>query len=952
MEVLMAERPTQVFHNKMIDGTAMKRLISRFIDHYGIGYTSHILDQVKTLGFRQATAASISLGIDDLLTIPSKRWLVQDAEQQSFILEKHHHYGNVHAVEKLRQSIEIWYATSEYLRQEMNPNFRMTDPFNPVHIMSFSGARGNASQVHQLVGMRGLMSDPQGQMIDLPIQSNLREGLSLTEYIDAGYLTRRLVEVVQHIVVRRTDCGTVRGISVSPRFVLVFVEAAKQSGGSPAGIHGLFSGRYCGLTGRMVTLRVSTAGAKGAFKTDESAPTPRSPQTKVPLAQTRLRSARKTVRLEPPMSPSIEARIAEYAAAPALSSPPPSPLSPWLPPLPQIPSPPLPPPPSSLHLPPLVPTSLPLPSSPLPPLPVLLFILLPVDRREDIPEAELPPRKRLCLTALISRYEVGESLTADPRPTGGHRADYGFIGTTDAEIRRRRAKEVGYGIKDVWVDPIKAVEEVAPTTLEGVNARVTEIVAVQEQDTQDVYAVIEDTQDRKTQLFQSVDGLVEDRQFHHYRDSCQRHWDRFRHFRLEIRLMQMIQRALNNMPPRRSSASARAAATAVATPTTAADVEQLIEARVSAALTNHETLRNSTNGHGDGSHNSDTRINGTVRTPCECTYKDFLNCKSLTFKGTEGVVVMSQWFKKMESVFHINNCAVENQVKFATCTFLGNTLTWWNSHIKKVTQDVAYAMDWKALKKMMTVKYCPRGEIKKLEIELWNLKVKGTDVASYTLRFQELALMCGRMFHEESDEVEKYIGGLPDMIWGNVMSYQPKTMEKAIEFANDQMDQKVLTITKRQVEQKRKLEFNARNNQGHQQHNKRQNTKRAYTVGPSEKREYMGSLPLCTKCNYHHKGPCAPRCNKCKKIDHLARDYWSFGPNGNNNNHGNFGTTQNAVTCYECGVQGHFKKDCPKLKNGNRGNQRGNGNAPSKVYVVGNAGTNPDSNVVTVHLVP
>nr|QWY85101.1 RNA polymerase beta'' subunit [Diospyros mespiliformis] len=231
----MAERANLVFYNKAIDGTAMKRLISRLIDHFGMAYTSHILDQVKTLGFQQATATSISLGIDDLLTIPSKGWLVQDAEQQSLILEKHHHYGNVHAVEKLRQSIEIWYATSEYLRQEMNPNFRMTDPFNPVHIMSFSGARGNASQVHQLVGMRGLMSDPQGQMIDLPIQSNLREGLSLTEYIiscygarkgvvdtavrtsDAGYLTRRLVEVVQHIVVRRTDCGTVRGISVSPR---------------------------------------------------------------------------------------------------------------------------------------------------------------------------------------------------------------------------------------------------------------------------------------------------------------------------------------------------------------------------------------------------------------------------------------------------------------------------------------------------------------------------------------------------------------------------------------------------------------------------------------------------------------------------------------------------------------------------------------------------------------
>uniref|UniRef100_UPI00315D318E RNA polymerase beta'' subunit n=1 Tax=Bulbophyllum farreri TaxID=2487458 RepID=UPI00315D318E len=231
----MAERTDLVFHNKVIDGTAMKRLISRLIDHFGMAYTSHILDQVKALGFQQATATSISLGIDDLLTIPSKGWLVQDAEQQSFLLEKNHHYGNVHVVEKLRQSIEIWYATSEYLRQEMNPNFRMTDPSNPVHLMSFSGARGNASQVHQLVGMRGLMSDPQGQMIDLPIQSNLREGLSLTEYIiscygarkgvvdtavrtsDAGYLTRRLVEVVQHILVRRTDCGTIRGISVSPQ---------------------------------------------------------------------------------------------------------------------------------------------------------------------------------------------------------------------------------------------------------------------------------------------------------------------------------------------------------------------------------------------------------------------------------------------------------------------------------------------------------------------------------------------------------------------------------------------------------------------------------------------------------------------------------------------------------------------------------------------------------------
>ncbi|GKE55923.1 hypothetical protein Tco_1495108 [Tanacetum coccineum] len=366
----------------------------------------------------------------------------------------------------------------------------------------------------------------------------------------------------------------------------------------------------------------------------------------------------------------MEARIAEYVVAPAPPSPPQSPLSPWSPLLPQIPSPPLPPPPSSLHLPPHVPTSLPLLSSPLPPLPASIFIPPPVDRREDILEAELPPRKR--------------SLTL------------GQI--------RRRAEEVGYGIRDVWVDPTEAVEEVAPTTLEGVNARVTELVVVQEQDTQDIYVVIEDGQDRQTQLFQRVDGFVEDGQ-----DSCQRiGTDSGTSSR--GRLMQMIPRALVVLP--------RAAAAAAATPMTADVVEQLIKARVSAVLANHETLQNSTNGHGDGSHNSDTGTKGTVRTPREFTYKDFLNCKPLTFKGTEGVVVLSQSFEKMESVVHISNCDVENQVKFATCTFLGNALTWWNFHMNIVTQDVAYSMDWKALKKMMTVKYCPRGEIKKLEIKL------------------------------------------------------------------------------------------------------------------------------------------------------------------------------------------------------------------------------------------
>ncbi|GJR12060.1 reverse transcriptase domain-containing protein [Tanacetum coccineum] len=183
---------------------------------------------------------------------------------------------------------------------------------------------------------------------------------------------------------------------------------------------------------------------------------------------------------------------------------------------------------------------------------------------------------------------------------------------------------------------------------------------------------------------------------------------------------------------------------------------------------------------------------------------------------TEGVVGLTQWFERIESVFHISNCTVGNQVKYATCTLLGNALTWWNSHVKTVGHDAAYGMPWKTLMKMMTDKYCPRGEIKKLEIEIWNLKVKGTDVVSYTQRFQELALLCGRMFPEVSDEVEKYVGGLPDMIQGSVMASKPKAIQDAKEFATELMDQKIHTFADCQAKNKRKLDDNSRNNQNQQ----------------------------------------------------------------------------------------------------------------------------------------
>ncbi|GJW58431.1 hypothetical protein Tco_0105162 [Tanacetum coccineum] len=144
-----------------------------------------------------------------------------------------------------------------------------------------------------------------------------------------------------------------------------------------------------------------------------------------------------------------------------------------------------------------------LPPPPLPPLPPSLYIPPPVDRRDDIPESVQLPRKRLHLSTLGSRYEIGESSTA--RPTRGRGIDYGFISTVDAEERQQGIRDVGYGIRDTWVDPVEAVSEVAPMTVREVNTRVIELAELHEQDTQDLYALLEDAQDSRSRISQRVD---------------------------------------------------------------------------------------------------------------------------------------------------------------------------------------------------------------------------------------------------------------------------------------------------------------------------------------------------------------------------------------------------------------------------------------------------------------
>ncbi|GJX12966.1 putative reverse transcriptase domain-containing protein [Tanacetum coccineum] len=336
--------------------------------------------------------------------------------------------------------------------------------------------------------------------------------------------------------------------------------------------------------------------------------------------------------------------------------------------------------------------------------------------------------------------------------------------------------------------------------------------------------------------------------------------------------------------------------------------------------------RNSTNGDASHSSHGDDRRN--VQTTRPYFYADFMKCQPLNFKGTEGVVGLTRWIEKIKSVFNISGCAIENQVKFATCTLLGAALTWWNGQIRTLGPE-AYAMTWEVLKEKITDKYYPQ---------------------AYTERFQELTLICTKFVANETEKVDKYISGLPDNIYGNVKSARPKTLDETIELANDLMDQKLRTYAERQSDNKRKAEDSSRNNHGHQQQPfKRQNVAKVYNMGTGEKKPYGGSLPKCTKCHFHHNGPCTQKCHKCNKVGHFARDCRSSGNTNVANTQKGNGANPKGNGCFECGAPRHFKRDCPKLKN----KDGGNGNAQGWVYAVGNAekkgnaSGNPDSNVVT-----
>ncbi len=227
----MVEQSNQpIFRNRVINKGQLTRLISWAFTNYGTARTAQMADQLKDLGFRYATKAGVSISVDDLQVPPSKRQLLEAAEETIRETEDRYTRGEITEVERFQKVIDTWNGTNEDLKNEVVRNFKTNNPLNSVYMMAFSGARGNISQVRQLVGMRGLMANPQGEIIDLPIKTNFREGLTVTEYIissygarkglvdtalrtaDSGYLTRRLVDVSQDVIIREVDCGTQRGI--------------------------------------------------------------------------------------------------------------------------------------------------------------------------------------------------------------------------------------------------------------------------------------------------------------------------------------------------------------------------------------------------------------------------------------------------------------------------------------------------------------------------------------------------------------------------------------------------------------------------------------------------------------------------------------------------------------------------------------------------------------------
>ncbi|GJX62769.1 reverse transcriptase domain-containing protein [Tanacetum coccineum] len=264
------------------------------------------------------------------------------------------------------------------------------------------------------------------------------------------------------------------------------------------------------------------------------------------------------------------------------------------------------------------------------------------------------------------------------------------------------------------------------------------------------------------------------------------------------------------MPPKKTSTSEAPAMTQAA-------IRKLVADSVTAALeAQAATMANTSNPN---------RNTGPTGTPVVKTgyYEEFISCQPFYFNGMEGAVSLIRWFERTESVFSRSRCAEENKVTFATGTLTDDALSWWNAYAQPMGVEQANQITWTELKRLLTNKYCPRTEVRKMEEELYNLTVKGNDLKPYVRIFQELTVLCPNMVPNTEKLLEAFIGGLPRSIEGNVTASKPQTLEEAINIAQRLIDQ-VTKHTPVQVSNDHKRKFDDRrtfinNNNSHNNNN-------------------------------------------------------------------------------------------------------------------------------------
>ncbi|GJZ80813.1 reverse transcriptase domain-containing protein [Tanacetum coccineum] len=253
------------------------------------------------------------------------------------------------------------------------------------------------------------------------------------------------------------------------------------------------------------------------------------------------------------------------------------------------------------------------------------------------------------------------------------------------------------------------------------------------------------------------------------------------------------------------------------------------------------------------------------------------------YDGKGGAVVLTRWIEKMESMHDMSGCRIDQKVKYTNGSFMGKSLTWWNSQIRTLSQEVVVSMSWNDFKFMMTQEFCPSHEMKKLEYELWNHAIVEVGHATYTDRFHKLARLVPHLVTPESRRIERYVYGLAPQMCGMVATTEPKTIQKLCRFLDKSgRDDNMKTRTGNTF---------------------------ATNVLPVG-RENTGTWPKCTICNSYHapRGPCRT-CFNCNRPSHLAKDCRGMPRNVNPVNVRN----PTVRTCYKCGSTDHVRSAYPRM---------------------------------------